>query len=74
MEEIRYIVWVLSTNKKVKINQFHTVAGSINEAIDNMNNNKGANDFKVMGVSVYDSLCIDNALSPEESFINNRFL
>lgn len=74
MEGIRYIVWLVSSDKKNKTNQFHTIANSISEAISIMNNNKGENDYKVMGISVYDSLCVDNDLTPAESFINNRFL
>jgi|688.fasta_scaffold270596_2 hypothetical protein len=74
MEQIRYIVWLLSQNKKVINNQFHTYASSIEEAIENMNNYKGENNYKVMGISIYDSLCVGNDLSPEQSFINNRFL
>jgi hypothetical protein len=74
MENSRYIVWLVSLDKKNKINQFHTIASSIKDAISIMNDNKGENDYKVMGVSIYDSLCVDNDLTPSESFINNRFL
>ena len=74
MENIRYIVWLFSLDKKIKFNQFHTIANSLKQAIENMDKNKGENSYKVMGVSVYDSLCVNNEKSSVESFINNRFI
>ena len=74
MKTERYIVWVNPQNKKIQKNQFHTLASSIEEAIDNLNKNKGTVDYKIYGVSIYDNLCLNNVKTPEESFINNIFI
>ena len=74
MKSERYIVWVNPQNKKIQKNQFHTLASSIEEAIDNLHKNKGTVDYKIYGVSIYDNLCLNNVKTPEESFINNIFI
>jgi hypothetical protein len=74
MKTERYIVWVVPHSKKIQKNQFHTLASSIEEAIDNLNKHKGNVDYKIFGISIYDNLCLHNEKTPEESFINNIFI
>jgi hypothetical protein len=74
MENTRYIIWLNPQNKKIQTNQFHTLANSMEDAINNLNLNKGNVNYKILGISVYDNLCLNNLVTPEESFINNRFI
>lgn len=70
---MRYIVWFIPVNKKIKFNQFHTFANSIKEAIENLNELNKNNEYKIMGVSGYDNLCLNTFINPADSFINNKF-
>lgn len=62
----RYVIWFLPVNKKIQINQFHTAADSIEEALNNL---KREADFayKVMGVGNF------REDKEKNQFVNNKF-
>ena len=60
----KYIIWFLPENKKIKLNQFHTEASTIQEALENLKRSAEFT-YKVMGAG--------NWRGKEEEFINNNF-